>query len=96
MATRNRRTFIHNTSVVALGTLWSTHSKTMALSANEEIRLGFIGCGGCANELMSAFEKIQGVRTVAVCDPDQQALSKARNASQSNYLPRSPQIVGES
>jgi predicted dehydrogenase len=69
---------MRNTTALSLGALWSSQSASMALSANDEIRLGFIGCGGRANELMSAFEKIEGVRTVAVCDPDQQSLSKAQ------------------
>ncbi len=38
--------------------------------ANEEIRLGFISCGGRAGEHLPVFSKINGVRIAALCDPD--------------------------
>jgi predicted dehydrogenase len=77
MTTQNRRHFVRNTTALSLGAVWSSNTLSLAFPANNEIRLGFIGCGGRANELMSAFSKIEGVRTVALCDPDQAALDKS-------------------
>lgn len=48
-----------------------------AALANDEIRLGFIGCGGRSNALMSAFSKIDGVSIRGLCDPDEERLGKA-------------------
>ncbi len=78
MTIRNRRHFIRNTTALSLGTAWTSPTISLAFSANSEIRLGFIGCGGRANELMSAFNKLEGVRTVALCDPDPVTLEKSQ------------------
>ena len=48
-----------------------------ATRANEEIRLGFIGCGGRSNALMAAFSGIDGVVIRGLCDPDHERLGKA-------------------
>ena len=48
-----------------------------AAGANEAIRLGFIGCGGRGNVLLSHFAKIEGVRIGGLCDPDQRRLHTA-------------------
>ena len=45
--------------------------------ANDDIRIGFIGCGGRAGEHMSTFSKLPGVKMTAFCDPDS---SKTANA----------------
>lgn len=42
----------------------------IAYGANDKIRLGAIGCGGRANELISNFAKFEEVDVVALCDPD--------------------------
>jgi predicted dehydrogenase len=48
-----------------------------AAGANEAIRLGFIGCGGRGNVLLSHFARIEGVRIGGLCDPDQRRLHSA-------------------
>lgn len=70
----SRRSFLQTSSVAALATSIST--KSMYAAAGDEIRLGFIGCGGRANELMSQFEKVKGTRVVALCDPDAGTLAR--------------------
>lgn len=45
-------------------------------AANDELRLGFIGCGGRGNELLKAFEKIDGVQIRGLCDADESAVKK--------------------
>ena len=41
-----------------------------AAGANEQIRLGVIGCGGRANSLTTQFSGIPGAKVVALSDPD--------------------------
>ncbi len=74
----SRRSFLQtNLAATAIGSLWPVHS-LRAAAANDEIRLGFISCGGRANELMKAFDSAVGTRVVALCDPDQSNLGKAQ------------------
>ncbi len=48
-----------------------------AAGANEAIRLGFIGCGGRANVLLTHFTMVDGVRVGGLCDPDRSRLHAA-------------------
>jgi predicted dehydrogenase len=38
--------------------------------ANDEVRMGFISCGGRAGEHMNVYGKMAGVKVVGLCDPD--------------------------
>ncbi len=40
----------------------------MAISANDTIRIGIIGCGGIANGVMPGLRSIENVEMVAFCD----------------------------
>ena len=74
----SRRNFFQTTVAASVsGGLLPLHA-LRAASANNEISLGFISCGGRANELMSQFDKVDGVNIVALCDPDQTILAKAK------------------
>lgn len=75
MTRSTRRHFLQTTAAAWLA---SSHAVSMASAANEEIRIGFIGCGGRGGELMGAFEKVPGVRIVGLCDPDASRLDKAQ------------------
>jgi predicted dehydrogenase len=78
MTRLSRRSFVQaNLAATTIASLWPATS-LRAVSANDEIRLGFISCGGRANELMSAFDKVDGTRVVALCDPDQSNLARAQ------------------
>lgn len=48
------------------------------IGANDDIRLGFISCGGRANQLMNQFAGLEGVRIAGLCDPDSDRLGRAR------------------
>ena len=65
-----RRTMLA-TSSIAMGSVWTASSRPVrAAQANDEIRLGFISCGGRAGGLMGAFKPLHGVRVTGLCDPD--------------------------
>lgn len=49
-----------------------------AVNANDEINLGFIGCGGRAGLLMDQFAKVPGVNIAGLCDVDAGRVAKAK------------------
>lgn len=55
--------------------------KSFAASANDEINLGFIGCGGRGGELIGFFKKIEGVNIAGLYDPDPGRAAGAKNGS---------------
>jgi hypothetical protein len=57
--------------------------------AADEIRLGFIGCGGRAGEHMSTFSKLSGCKIAAVCDPDESKMAAAK----SKFNPQAKEYV---
>ncbi|MCA9190302.1 MAG: Gfo/Idh/MocA family oxidoreductase [Planctomycetales bacterium] len=64
----NRRSLLQ--TAAAAGAVWSVPLGVSRGMANDEIRIGFISCGGRAGEHMRVFGKMEGVRVVALCDPD--------------------------
>lgn len=74
----HRRTFLKSSFAAASASIALGPTLSQAASANEEIRLAFLSCGGRAGELMGAFEKIKGVRVVGLCDPDTQRVAQAK------------------
>ena len=71
-----RRRFVH--AGVAVGAVAALPIRPLpAVGANEEIRLGFISCGGRAGELMQSFSKIPGAVVAGLCDPDKARLGMA-------------------
>lgn len=76
MSLLSRRTFMANAAAAASAVAFPGPAR--AALANDEITLGFISCGGRANELMSAFEKVSGTRVGGLCDPDESRLGKTR------------------
>lgn len=79
----DRRSFV--ASCAAVGLVASTRSpRAFALAsrafalANDEIRLGFIGCGGRAGEHLAVFSKLEGVRITGLCDPDEGKVNSAK------------------
>ncbi len=65
----SRRTWLGG--ALALGACWTFPSSPLRAAANDEIRLGFISCGGRAGELMQAFRELPDVRITALCDVDE-------------------------
>jgi Oxidoreductase family, NAD-binding Rossmann fold/Oxidoreductase family, C-terminal alpha/beta domain len=77
MSNMNRRTFIQ--SSIASGTALSASRHAFsATSANDQINVGFISCGGRATGLMNSFDKIDGVNIAGLCDPDESRLGFAK------------------
>ncbi|XZE20014.1 Gfo/Idh/MocA family protein [Pirellulaceae bacterium SH449] len=79
----SRRRFLTNLAATsALVTTAANTSPSVARSfamANDEIRLGFISCGGRANEHLSTFTKFKGAAVTALCDPDSTKVERARS-----------------
>jgi len=73
-----RRTFVGAGLGVAAGLAASTQAKAQTTSANEKIRLGFIGTANRGGQLMDAFLVHDDCEIVAVCDVDQNAIDSAQ------------------
>ena len=73
----NRRNFL-NTTAAAIGVSAITNGSVKASTANQEINLGFISCGGRAGQLMGQFSKVEGVNIAGLCDPDEKRLGLAK------------------
>lgn len=68
MINQSRRIFIRNTVIGAAGLSVFPFSKSFAMGANDTIRIGFIGLGQQAMNLLNGFSKIKGVEIVAGAD----------------------------
>ena len=77
MGRLNRRDFVRTGLAAAASAAVCPHSLA-APSANDQINMGFISCGGRAGGLMGAFDKIDGVHIAGLCDPDEQRLGVAK------------------
>lgn len=69
MAQSFTRRRLLGTAAVA-GAAWTFPSKSSRAMANDEIRLGFVACGGRAGGHMGTFRSMTGVKVAALCDPD--------------------------
>ena len=64
----NRRTLLG--TAAAAGAVWTFPSSSARALANDEIRIGFVSCGGRAGEHMRVMSETTGVAVTALCDPD--------------------------
>ena len=75
MAIHSRRRFIKGVlaagAAAGVGTTWSR-----ALGANGDVRIGVVGLGNQGPNHVNWFRSQDGVRVVALCDPDQTRLDK--------------------
>ena len=71
-----RRSFVQ--AVAATTALASVPSSRAFALSNDEIRLGFIGCGSRAGEHLQVFSKLPGAKIAAVCDPDSGKVANAK------------------
>jgi len=72
-----RRDFIR--TGLAASAAFSLPARSLpAASANEEINLGFISCGGRGGGLMGTFNRLDGVNVAGLCDADEQRLGAAK------------------
>ena len=72
-----RRKFLA-TGAAALGLAPMAFLRAQTGSANDEIAMGVVGCGGQGMGNMGNFLNIKGVRVVAVCDVDSQRAAAAK------------------
>ncbi|WP_319501902.1 Gfo/Idh/MocA family oxidoreductase [uncultured Draconibacterium sp.] len=68
MTNFSRRRFIQTSSIGAAGITLMPWSKALAAGANDTIRIGFIGLGQQAMNLLNGFSQIKGVEIVAGAD----------------------------
>jgi len=73
----NRREFVG--AALSMGAAATVSGRSLfAANANEEISLGFIGCGGRGGQLMKPFSAIPGVNIAGLCDPDENRVAAAK------------------
>jgi predicted dehydrogenase len=89
-----RRHFLQTSSAAALAVAAPHVVAAQARGANDEIRVGVVGLGvRGAGEHIPRMSCIQGVRVVAVCDPDQRRLAEAAAAIEKKYGHRPQQFA---
>ena len=83
MTTINRRSFVKSTVLATAGAGLSAHSWNRVLGANGDVRVAVVGFNGQGASHIGGFQKVPGVRLVALCDVDKDVLegqvSKLRN-----------------
>jgi predicted dehydrogenase len=77
---KNRRAFLKRAGLGAMvaGAGPSALSQSKVAGANDRIRIGLIGCGGMGNGDLKDFLKVKGIELVALCDVDQERISKTQ------------------
>ncbi|MFH5805586.1 Gfo/Idh/MocA family protein [Alienimonas sp. DA493] len=82
MSSLKRRTFLQATgAAVALS---GVRTASARVAANDEIGVGLIGAGGRGGQVIGGFSKLDGVKIVAVADPDQGRAKKIADQYQAN------------
>ena len=77
MTQLTRRKFIKTTGIVAGAGLLSARSWAQVAGANSDVRVAVIGLHGRGRSHVSSLSKIEGVRIVAICDPDSEVLARS-------------------
>jgi len=71
----NRRSFIHKSALTTAGLVTAFHIP--ALTKNQKIKIGLIGCGWYGMVITKSALKTGEVEVVAVCDVDSEHLSNS-------------------
>lgn len=71
----NRRKLLG--TAAAAGAVWTFPSQPVRAMANDEVRIGFVACGGRAGAHMGTFGGMTGVKVAALCDPDASRVAAA-------------------
>ncbi len=79
-----RRGFMKGSLAAGLG-MALTSPASRVRGANDEIRAAVIGINGRGGSHISAFEEIDGVRVVALCDVDRNVLNRKATAFEEKY-----------
>ena len=77
----DRRTFLAAAAATGLTTSLSTSvfAQGAGDSPSAQINLGFVSCGGRANQLMGQFMKTPGVNIAGLCDVDERRVEAAKD-----------------
>ncbi len=74
-STLKRRSFLQSVGAAGAAVAWAGPQAACARSrhaaANDEIGVGLIGAGGRGGQVIGGFNRLDGVRIVAVADPDE-------------------------
>ncbi len=73
-----RRTFVGTGVAVAVGAATSRSATAQAASANDKVRLGFIGVGNRGSQLLDAFLEQPDMEVAAICDIYQPYVDRAK------------------
>ena len=74
----NRRDFMKTTVLASAATAMAGSRATAATAPSDRLRIGFIGCGARAQQLMQAALAMSDVEAVALCDAYTGRLDRAR------------------
>ena len=74
----SRRTFLKTSALAAAGAILPARSWGQVLGANDDLRVAVIGLNGRGQNHLSSLARIQGVRVVALCDPDTAVLDRVK------------------
>jgi predicted dehydrogenase len=88
MSSMNRRGFLKGTAAATAGSyaaLSSFNLMPSVLGANEQIRVAVAGINSRGGAHINDFNEIEGVKVVALCDPDKQVLEKGVAAFKRKY-----------
>jgi predicted dehydrogenase len=78
MTQLNRRNFLEASSAIAAGVFVGPSTAINPRSTLDSVNLGYISCGGRANQLMGQFGNVEGINVAGVCDPDESKVAKAK------------------
>ncbi|MDH7501539.1 MAG: Gfo/Idh/MocA family oxidoreductase [Verrucomicrobiota bacterium] len=73
----SRRSFLRQTTIASIALALPGRLLARVAGANSDIRVAVVGVGGRGGAHISAFEKMPGVRLVAICDCDRKILEAA-------------------
>jgi predicted dehydrogenase len=76
MKTLNRRSFLKRSAATATFLSFPAWSRNRVLGANGDLRIGVIGFRSQGRTHIDGFNKLPGVRVVALCDCDRQILDR--------------------
>ena len=75
MRKMNRRSFIKQSTATTAAL--SAASWSAVAGANNDIRIAVVGLGGKGRQHVGVFNRLKGVRVVALCDPDRNRMNQA-------------------
>src|SRR5262245_19977840 len=73
-----RRSFLKTAALTTATVSWSARSWSQIPSANDDVRVVVVGCGGRGKDHLSGLSKVKGCRLTGVCDVDDNVLLKEK------------------